>query len=143
MRISLLLLLGACRAFSAQAPAGFAAYDKSDAFKAVSPDGVVFRVRQEKNKPEADLPFWKEALKKRMVDAGYRVNNEGEVKAKSGEAGALLELSAPLGPTDYSYLVAIYVKGSHIVIAEAAGDVVRLKARHDDLLAALQATELK
>lgn len=139
----LLVTLAACRVFHAEAPTGFAAYEGSDRFRAVSPDGVVYRVRQERNKPEADLPFWKEALKKRMLDAGYQVQREGDIKAKGGEPGALLELSAPLGTVDYSYLVAIYVKGGHIIIAEAAGDVLRVKDRHDALVAALQATELK
>lgn len=146
MRTSVLLFLltlTACRAFHAEAPTGFAAYEGSDRFRAVSPDGVVYRVRQAPNKPEADLPFWKEALKKRMLDAGYHLHAEADIKAKGGEPGALLELSAPLGTVDYSYLVAIYVKGGHIVIAEAAGDVLRVKERHEALVSALQATELK
>ncbi|MCC6807638.1 MAG: hypothetical protein IT381_09460 [Deltaproteobacteria bacterium] len=141
----LLLLLASCRHYAAAPPDGFAAFElkSGDDFRAVSPDGVVFRVRDEPNKPEADLPFWKEALKKRMIEAGYTFFAESDIKAQSGEPGYLLELSAPLGPRDYSYLVAIFAKGSHIVIGEAAGEVVRVKERHDAIVTALQKTTLR
>lgn len=147
-RLSCVVLLAvACRPYTAATPDGFAAFESSagrgEDFRAVSPDGVVFRVRSEPNKPEADLPFWKEALKKRMLEAGYTFFAERDIKAASGEPGYLLELSAPLGPRDYNYDVAIFHKGSKIVIAEAAGEVVRMKGRHDAIVAALEKTVLK
>jgi hypothetical protein len=149
-RIETMLLLlavtcfgGGCRHYTATAPEGFAAFDRGDNFRAVSPDGIVYRLREEANKPEADLPFWKEALKKRMVEAGYTFFAERELKAMGGEPGYLLELTAPLGPRDYAYLVAVYQKGAHLVVAEAAGEVVRVKERHDAIIAALEKTLLK
>ncbi len=138
-----LVLLASCKHYAAAAPEGFAAFDKDADFRAVSPEGIVYRVREETNKPEADLPFWKEALKKRMLEAGYAFFAESEIKAASGEPGYLLELSAPLGARDYSYLVAIFAMGAHIVIGEVAGEVVQVKNRHDAILTALQKTTLK
>jgi len=132
----LLSLLGGCKSFTAQAPNGFATYDKGGAFRAVSPDGVIYRVRDEKNKPQAELAFWKEALKKRMLDAGYRFVAESDVKA--GDAsGYLLELNAPQGSQDYTYLTALFVEGDRLVIVESAGEVTRFKARRDVVMEAI------
>jgi hypothetical protein len=85
-------------------PEGFAHYAQAQTFKTVSPDGVVYRVRMEENKPYADLSFWKEALKKRMLDAGYLFAKESDIAA-GRHPGYLLELTAPLGQEDYTYLI--------------------------------------
>lgn len=133
----LLLVSGVgCTRFQAEAPQGFATYEQKSPFRAVSPDGVVFRVRSEKNKPHAELPFWKEALKKRMVDAGYRFVSEKDIKA-GGKDGYLLELAAPLGNQDYTYVIALFQNEEHLVIVESAGEISRFSARRDAVLAAL------
>jgi len=125
-------------------PTGFARYSDSREFKAVSPEGVVFRVRSEENKPFAELPFWKEALKKRMLDAGYIFLREAPITAVAAndQPGYLLELTAPLGEEDYTYLTAVFVRGKKIVIAEAAGEVTDLDSRRDAILAAIQGLKL-
>jgi hypothetical protein len=117
-------------------PEGFAAYPPDGAFKAVSPDGVVYRVRREPNRPYADLAFWKEAMKKRMLDAGYRLGAEGPLAAGPRE-GCLLELAAPYGPRDYGYLIAIFVDKESIQIAEAAGEIPALAKHRPALLKAM------
>jgi hypothetical protein len=117
-------------------PDGFAPYKAKKAFRAVSPDGVVFRVRAAEHEPEADLSFWKEAMGKRMVEAGYQVLAESEISA-SGTAGTLLELTAPYGTDDYSYLLAIFPAGKEIVIVEAAGEVATFAARRDAIIQAI------
>lgn len=117
-------------------PEGFAAYPPDGAFKAVSSDAVVYRVRREPNQPYADLAFWKEALKKRMLAAGYRFGAEGPLAAGPRE-GYLLELTAPYGPQDYGYLIAIFVEKESIQIAEAAGEVSALAERRPALLEAM------
>jgi hypothetical protein len=118
-------------------PAGFAPYTQTTKIKAVSPEGVVYRVRSEDNKPFAELTFWKEALKKRMLDAGYIFLNEAPIEADAQE-GYLLELTAPYGQQDYTYLVAVFVHGKKIIIAEAAGEVGDLAARRTAVLEAIQ-----
>lgn len=132
----MLSLLAGCKSFTAQAPSGFATYEKGGAFRAVSPDGVIYRVRDEKNKPQAELAFWKEALKKRMLDAGYRFVSESDVKAGAAP-GYLLELNAPQGSQDYTYLTALFVQGDRLVIVESAGEVSRFKSRRDVVLEAI------
>lgn len=117
-------------------PEGFAAYPPDGAFKAVTADGVVYRVRREPNQPYADMAFWKEAMKKRMLEAGYRLGAEGPLAAGSRQ-GYLLELSAPYGPQDYGYLIAIFVEKESIQIAEAAGEVTTLAKHRPALLAAM------
>ena len=107
----------------------------------MSPEGVVYRVRSEANEPEAALVFWREALKKRMTDAGYTFISDGDVKA--GDApGYLIELAAPQGAFDYSYLIAVFVDGDDLVIAEAAGEVTKLRQRRAELVAAMGAIRL-
>jgi len=129
--------MAGCAAFQPETPIGFAPYEGHSSFRAVSPDGVMYRVRSEKNEPKADLPFWKEALKKRMLEAGYRFVSEAEVKA-GADPGYLLELNAPYGTQDYSYLIALFERNDRLVIVESAGEVVRFKARREAVLAAIQ-----
>jgi hypothetical protein len=121
-------------------PEGFAPYKAREAFRAVSPDGVVFRVRAAEHEPEADLAFWKEAMTKRMVEAGYQIHAESGVEA-SGTPGALLELTAPFGTDDYSYLLAIFPAGKELIIVEAAGEVATFAARRDAVISAIQRVE--
>ena len=117
-------------------PEGFAAYPPNEAFKAVSPDGVVYRVRREPNKPYAEMAFWKEAMKKRMLDAGYRLSSEAPLPAGPRQ-GYLLELTAPHGPLDYGYMIAIFVEKESIQIAEAAGEVQALAKQRPAVLKAM------
>lgn len=125
----------------ASLPEGFAAYPPVEAFKAVSPDGVVYRVRSVPNKPYAEIDFWKEAMKRRMLEAGYRMTAEAPIQAGT-QKGYLLELAAPLGPQDFSYMIAIFVKKESIRIAEAAGEVMTLAKHRPALIKAMsQLTE--
>jgi len=63
-----LLLLSACAGNAPPPPEGFAVYEKSNGneSRAVTPEGVTWRVRTEDHKPQADLSFWQAALRKRM-----------------------------------------------------------------------------
>ncbi len=137
----LVFALAGCTPFQASAPDGFAPFDDWGEFRAVSPEGVTFRVRAEDNEPEADLEFWAEALKNRMDNAGYVFVDDGEVSAGSTK-GYRLELAAPFGQEDYSYLIAIFVKGSKIVIVESAGEVTRFAERRAAVDAAIASITL-
>jgi hypothetical protein len=130
-----LLVLAACRGFDATPPEGFASFDDWTQFRAVSADGIMYMVRAEDNDPEAELDFWKEALKNRMKDAGYAFVSEEDLKGPA--PGYLIELAAPVGEQDYSYLVAIFVRGSDIIVAEASGEVSRFAGRRDAIVTAM------
>jgi hypothetical protein len=128
------------RGVKATAPEGFAPGRKGCRFSAISPDDVVMRVRTDKTRRAADLAFWKEAMRTRMKDAGYHVVSEGDITSASGP-GALLELSAPDGQQDDTYLVALFVDGRRLVIVEAAGEVSRFAPRREAILASIRGME--
>jgi hypothetical protein len=117
-------------------PAGFSAWKKHSHFRAVTPDGVLYRVRSEKHEPKGELPFWKEALKERMVAAGYQVAAESDATA-NGVPGAVLELRAPLGEQDWTYLVAVFPNGGKLVLVEAAAEISKLEPRKAAILEAV------
>jgi hypothetical protein len=127
-----------CLGVGAKAPEGFAEIEEWTAFRALSAEGIMYRVRTEEHEPEAKLDFWKEALKKRMLDAGYAFVSDKEIKL-GNTPGYFLELAAPVGQEDYTYAMAIAVRGGDIVIAEAAGEVTRFAKHKDAVLAAMQA----
>ena len=119
-------------------PEGFAAYAERKRIRATSPDGVVYRVRVQDNDPEADLAFWEEAMKTRMLEAGYHEVEAKRIKSGDRE-GALLELGAADGEKDQSYLIALFVDGSKLVVIEAAGQVERFAPRKAAIIEAIQA----
>ncbi len=130
-----------CTGFDAGVPEGFAAFDDWSQTRGVSAEGVVFRVRSEDNEPRAELAFWREALKKRMVDAGYALVSESEVKAGSA-TGYFLELAAPVGQEDYTYGVALFTRGKKLVLVESAGEVTRYARHRQAIMAAIAGLEL-
>lgn len=136
--------LSAC-GFNPRAPEEFAQYHQGYLFKgpmrAMSPDGVLFTVRTERNKPKADLAFWRDAMKTRMSQAGYRVVADTAC-SMHGTEGALLRLAAPVGNQDYLYWIAFSLNpsGSRILVAEAAGESKRFLARQDDIAKAIAQT---
>ncbi len=123
-------------------PTGFARYDnKARPFRAVSPDGVLFQVRAAEHKPEATLDFWREALKKRMADAGYTFVADSEITA-GGVKGYLIELAAPMGTEDSSYWIAVFPDGKRLIVVEAAGEAGIFQARSAALRAAISGMTL-
>lgn len=119
-------------------PDGFSAWKKEKAYRAVTPDEVMYRVRSMKHKPKGELAFWKEAMKERMIAAGYVVASEQDVTA-DGVEGALLECRAPLGEQDWTYLVGVFPNGGRLVIVEAGAEITAFEARKAALLTAISA----
>ncbi len=131
--VTLLLIVFAAFAFSgcktldpSQTPEGFAAYDSTEPFRAVTSDGVMYRVRTAENKPFAELAFWKTAMKKHMTESGYRLITEKDITAHT-LIGYQIELAAPSGEKDYMYLITVFVKGDTLIIAEASGEITVFK----------------
>ena len=115
-------------------PDGFSSWKRTKSYRAASPNGVLYRVRTVKHKPEADVVFWREAVRERMLAAGYKVVAEEDLPG-----GGRIELVSPLGQEDWTYLISFYLDGSRLVIAEAAGEVSRLDPRRDAIDAAMAA----
>ena len=132
-----LLLVVGCDSFKAKAPEGFAVYEGNRPYRAMSSDGVVYRVRTVNDSTDATLAFWKEALKKRMLDAGYVFLREGEAKS-SNQTGYVLEVTAPYGVRDYTYLMAVFKQDKHLVLVESSGEVATFEKRRPQVLAAIE-----
>ncbi len=104
-------------------PEGFAVYSElpDDAIlSAVSPEGVVYRVRSVENEPRQTLSFWSEALKVHLERGGYALLEPRTIEAPMGAVSAF-EWVAPLGGADWIYLSALADSGGRIIIVEAAG----------------------
>jgi hypothetical protein len=129
--------IAGCAHFRAEVPQGFAEYEGRSVYKAVSPDGVVFRVRSVKNDPYAELSFWQEALTTRMRDAGYSMVDSGRITVADRPA-SIIELAAPLGSEDQSYLIAVIYGEKRLVIVEAAGEVVKFKKHKEEIIEAIK-----
>jgi hypothetical protein len=140
--LSLLLFSNCGKPFTTPTPEGFAPYTDNMVFKSVSPDHVVYRIRMIKNDPFADFNFWREALPERMKNAGYRVICDTILSIENSKS-LLLEMAAPLGNVDYSYLVMMKVNGEQILLAEAAGIYTNFQNRKQSIIEALKKTALK
>jgi hypothetical protein len=137
------LLLSCGRPFTTVAPDGFATYRKGGkVFRSVSCDRVVYRVRHLKNRPYAGFDFWREALPKRMGDAGYRIISDTVITVDK-QSALVLEMATPVGDYDYSYMLMMQVKGSKILLAEAAGVVNEFQKRKKSILATLKKTVIR
>jgi hypothetical protein len=117
-----------------EVPDGFSAWKDERAFRAASPDGILVRARTEPHEPEADLAFWTEAARARMTAAGYKLVAEEPIEA-SGTPGTLLELAAPVGTEDWTFIVAFVPAGRKILVVEIAGEVSTVGAQRSALLA--------
>jgi hypothetical protein len=136
--IAAIAVVTGCSSFEATAPDGFATYNGSRPYRAVSSDGVVYRVRTENDASDATMSFWREALKKRMTDAGYSFLRDGDIKAANVGDGYLLEVTAPFGLKDYTYLMAVFKSGKHLVLVESSGEITTFEKHRPAVLAAVE-----
>ena len=131
-----------------QAPDGFASYDLGDGrtdtglaptrHLAMSPEGVLFRVRTTPNEPPQTLSFWTEALRTQLTREGYTFLDHSELQSAIGTV-SVLRWSAPVGNADWIYLTALGGTGEHLVIAEAAGAVDEIRHYQTALQTSLEA----
>ena len=76
-----------------------------------------------------------------MLDAGYKFLSESDATINQHPA-YFLELTAPVGNTDYIYLTAIYLEDDdRIAIVESAGGVVEFNKRRASILEAMESME--
>jgi hypothetical protein len=104
-------------------PAGYAQAGaaRDGSLRALSPEGLPFRVRSFQNAPAKDLEFWSEALKSHLGKEGYRSNGEGRAFEAGNLRGSALEWVVPYGQESYVYLTALLVAGDRILLIEAGG----------------------
>ena len=120
--LSTAALLLSCAHISVEKPAGFAEVEKYNRYRAVSPEGMPFRVRTVDNYPVQSLSFWSDSLKNHLVKEGYTLLGEGESFQAGDYEGEMFEWAVPYGHESYIYLTAIIVSEKTIAIAEAAAE---------------------
>jgi hypothetical protein len=91
-------------------------------YEAVSPEGMIYRVRTLKNYPVQTLEFWAQALQNHLEKEGYRSISEGRSFETADNSGMLFEWAMPYGNQSYIYLTAIVVSEKRIAVAEAAAE---------------------
>ncbi|MBN1411357.1 MAG: hypothetical protein JW969_10980 [Spirochaetales bacterium] len=136
-----LVMFFSCSKIDVKKPEGFAEIRGSNAYSAISPEGVRYNIRYVKNYPQKELLFWKEALKNHMQDSGYMLVKEDTFSAAS-KSGAYFEWGAPFGSQNYIYLTAIIIYDREIVIAEAAGEVNLVSQYRNALLESIKTIKL-
>ena len=120
-----LLALSSCLTL-VQKPEGFAEVfpwqTAATEYKAVSPEGMVYRVRTLQNYPVQTLEFWAQALQNHLEKEGYRGISEGRSFETEDNSGMIFEWAMPYGNQSYIYLPAIVVAEKRIAVAEAAAE---------------------
>ncbi len=142
MALGLTLVAASCARLSVPLPEGFAELRRDSGratYQAVSPEGMVYRVRVLANEPRKELRFWSEALRSHLTREGYLPAGEARTLAGGGGAsaapGVLYEWVLPYGNESYLYLTGLLVQGDSIVLAEA-GAPQAVYARYRRALAA-------
>lgn len=142
------LAVSSCRHFDAKAPVGFAYYDDSTLglpapeFRAISADGVRFRVRTVGNEPRGDAALWTAALRRSLERKGYRLSDTASVRTEDGHDLAVVRGVIGLGGIDYGYVIGFHVTGSSVVLAEAGGSQEAVAFRTKEIDAAFRAVKI-
>lgn len=138
---ALVLSFAACATVTPTVPEGFAVLEDTTPFQAVHANGVLFQARVEPHEPKSDLAFWGEALEKRMVDAGYHLQQKGEINS-ANLPGRFVELRAPVGDADYVYWVGVFVRGDDLVVFEFSGEVSAFETVRENLTQSVRTSTL-
>ena len=138
-----LALFPGCAMHTMDIPANFVAVDKSalDGYdvRAVSADGVAVGLRSQSNPKNGSVEFWAEAIQNELTASkGYKLEKEEPLTSASGASGKLLVFSAQQSGADFTYMLAVFVRGDAILIAEAGGKADAVKPKMDALKAALR-----
>jgi len=117
----ILLSLISCKEVVVKTPEGFADLKADDQYAAMSPEGMIYRVRIMKNTPQQSLEFWSEALTTHLEQEGYvRVSKDNEFQAGNVH-GLFSEWTVPYRGDTYKYLTGVITTGKAIAVAEASG----------------------
>jgi hypothetical protein len=137
-----LCVLISCASFKANAPENFAAYKSENTkFKAISSDGVLYRVSVYEQKSEASIDFWKEAFLLKMKNTSYKQEDSLNVSI-SGKAamGYIFSFANNVGSD--LYLVAAVQNGNEMLVVEAAAEREKFNAHKAAILKAIGEIEL-
>jgi len=126
-----------CASFKAKEPRNFAAYEiESNKFKAISSDGVLYRVSSYEQKSEASTDFWKEAFLLKMKNSNYK--QEDSLNINIGGKAAIGYIFSFANSTGHDlYLVAAVQSKEKMFVVEASGESTKFENRKKDILDAI------
>jgi hypothetical protein len=133
-----LLLTVSCSRLSVTPPDGFAELKGRRSYKAISPEGMLYRIRSVKNDPRKELEFWGEALENHLVKEGYQLNGKAQSFTNGDREGVSYEWVLPYGNESYLYLTALIVTDKTITLAEATAPYSVFIRYRQALLASLE-----
>jgi hypothetical protein len=153
-KLSVFLLIGlfilsaaGCAKPKVDKPKGFAEVEtgmfSGPVYKAVSPEGMLYKVRTVKNYPSMELGFWGDSLKNQLIKEGYHLTGEEMDLNTEGSEGVLFEWILPYGNDDYIYMTAVLLSGSRIIIAESAAEHTVYKKYRGSILDSLKTVSLR
>jgi hypothetical protein len=136
-----------CASFSAKAPENFAAYEsESDKFKAISSDGVLYRISVYEQKSEASMDFWKEAFLLNMKNANYKQEDSLNVNIGGKAAMGYLFSYANSARQDLYLVAAVPIINkiftNEMLVVEASAEREKFNARKAYILKAIGEIEL-
>jgi len=135
--ISCTLFLFSCASFKAKEPNNFAAYEsEKNKFKAISSDGVLYRVSAYEQESEASLDFWKGAFLLNMKNSNYK--QEDSLNINIGGKPAIGYIFSFANTTGQDlYLVAAVQSKDKMFVVEATGESKKFENRKKDILDAI------
>ena len=144
--VAAVLALGSCTSL-VQKPQGFAAVSpwnlSATRYKAVSPEGMIYRVRMLKNYPVQTLEFWANALENHLKKEGYRSVSDGRYFEAGETPGVIFEWAMPHGNQSYIYITAIVVSQKKIAVAEATAEHTIYYQYRDALIESLATIKIR
>ncbi len=128
--------LAACAA-TMELPKDFLRLQEGGDFRAVTSDDARVWIRKFDDANAATVEFWAEALANDFTQRGYEPVDKGEVTNRDGRPGRWFECAANVRGDRIGYLVALWVDGKTITVAEFAARAEVFKARVESVRAAL------
>jgi hypothetical protein len=133
---------GGCGLHAMTLPNSFVAVDKAYLapyeVRGLSADAVVVGLRREANPDHGTLEFWTPAIRTQLtVGCGYKPAGEESVKSDGGTPGSLMTFSTEQQGETYTYIIAIFVQGGDVLVAEAGGKADAVAPRTKEIRAAL------
>ncbi|MDR2732618.1 MAG: hypothetical protein LBB36_05310 [Fibromonadaceae bacterium] len=143
--VQTMILTISCSSFKANTPNGFAAYEEelwSDDFRAISPDGVLYRVSENEQKSAASVEFWEEAIGLKMKNTGYKTVEKINVEIDKTQVNGFL-FSAEQNQKEYYYMIIAIPTKNNVVLIEAAGEKSLFEKERENILKAASQVRVK
>ncbi len=132
-----------CQKIILDEPEGFANIEEGKIYKAVSPEGVILKIRIVENAPSKDVEFWGDALSYQLKKEGYVSSSDGVYFTGAEHGGYYHEWALAYGTDTFKYLTAIIPYEKKIIIAEAAGEYIVFADYRDSIIECLKTVKLE